>query len=144
MRVVLGACRTMGLDFDAAWGKAINTLPRNHPERDEWLAILKWARPAYQASYDDADWSVIARPAKLNAGDWSDWDKKAKPGRVAGDESQLSAGAGGAGTIPDPAPLLAFVAVALGASDGLDPDGVRSIVDPPERASAPQETASAA
>ena len=146
MRVVLGACRTMGLDFDAAWGKAINTLPRDHPERKEELAILKWARPAYQAAYEDADWGVIARPARLDAADWSDWpDRMARPGRLAGDESPLSVGAGAGGTVPaDPGPMLAFVAAAIGASDGDDPAGVRSIVDPPERAPTGRKTASAA
>lgn len=107
MRVALGAFRTMGLPFNAAWTRALNTLPRDDPDRAADLAILGWARGAYQAAYENGDYEVIARPA-------GDWDAE-----------------------PDvDATILAFVGAAVGASDGDDPVAVRSIADPPESPSA--------
>jgi len=107
MRVALGAFRSMGEPFSSAWVRAIATLPRGSDDRAETLQLLDWGQAAWQAAYEDGDYELIARPA----GDWDDE--------------------------PDAdATILAFVAAAVGASDGADPAGVRSIADPPESPSA--------
>jgi hypothetical protein len=102
MRIALGAFRTMGLPFAVAWKRAINTLPRDDDEWDQWLELLRWGQPAWQAAYEGGNYEVIARPA-------GDWDAE-----------------------PDvDATILAYVGAAVGASNGADPAGVRTIADPP-------------
>jgi hypothetical protein len=64
IRVALGAFRTMGLPFNVAWTRALNTLPRDDPDRLADLAILEWAKPAYRAGYERADGRIVAKPVE--------------------------------------------------------------------------------
>jgi hypothetical protein len=58
VRVVLAEAKQRGLPFGTAWTMAVQSLPRRRePDQDDasdWLDLLRWARPAFQAAYTGA------------------------------------------------------------------------------------------
>jgi hypothetical protein len=52
-RIVLAEFKGIGVPFNTAWANAMRMLPRKAPDYREWKVVLSWARPAFQAYYDD-------------------------------------------------------------------------------------------
>lgn len=55
MRVVLGACREQGESFTVAWKRAIGSLPRSFPDRQQVLAELREYRTVWRDAYEGGD-----------------------------------------------------------------------------------------
>lgn len=51
VRHALAAYRGEGLPFIEAWSRALQALPRMDG-RKEWLNVLRWARPFFEAAYN--------------------------------------------------------------------------------------------
>lgn len=51
VRRALAEYRKEGLPFIEAWSRALQALPRMEG-RKEWLGVLRWARPFYEAAYN--------------------------------------------------------------------------------------------
>lgn len=70
MRICLAQAKRDGRpDFMAVWTHALHSLPRGTTEevvreRREWMALLKWARPAFQAAYEDVPLDEFLAPAE--------------------------------------------------------------------------------
>lgn len=57
VRGCLAHYRAEGLPFMVAWTRTLQAIPRGTNvavirQRREWVEILKWGRPAWQAAYD--------------------------------------------------------------------------------------------
>ena len=60
----LAAFRREGLPFSEAWVRMMHALPRGarlevRAERREWVAILRWSKPAWRAAYEGRDLADI-------------------------------------------------------------------------------------
>lgn len=56
VRLCLQHHRTLGASFDVAWTRALQSLPRGdiggmRSDRAVWVAVLRWARPEFEAAY---------------------------------------------------------------------------------------------
>lgn len=57
VRLALEHFRAQGLPFETAWVRALQAIPRGPNitvarERREWVAALRWSKPAWQAAYE--------------------------------------------------------------------------------------------
>lgn len=56
VRLCLQHHRAKGVSFDIAWTRALQSLPRGDlggmkSDREVWVAVLRWARPEFEAAY---------------------------------------------------------------------------------------------
>lgn len=65
-RIVLTEFKRLGTPFKTAWANAMRTLPRKQPEYKEWKDALRWARPAFEACYNEWTWEVLSTDEKTS------------------------------------------------------------------------------
>jgi hypothetical protein len=55
VREVLADHKAAGVEFEVAWKRAYSLAAGRSLASSQWRAALEWARPAFEAAYEDAD-----------------------------------------------------------------------------------------